>query len=53
MIHKAALIGEGQPPGGYRVHAIFSRGLVVREALAGLAPTDTLARVDLELVVAP
>jgi hypothetical protein len=53
VIHKAALIGEGQPPGGYRVHAIFSRGLVVREALAGLAPTDTLARVDLELVVAP
>jgi hypothetical protein len=53
VIRKAALIGDGQPPGRYRVHAIFSRGPIAREALAGLAPDHTLARVELELVVAP
>ena len=53
VIHRAALIGDGQPPGGYRVHAIFSRGPVAREALADLAPADTLARIELDLVVAP
>lgn len=53
VIRKAALVGDGQPPGGYRVHAIFSRAPVAREALAGLAPADTLARVEVELVVAP
>ena len=53
VIRKAALIGDGQPPGRYRVHVIFSRGPVAREALAGLEPAHTLARVELELVVAP
>jgi hypothetical protein len=51
VIRKAALIGEEQPPGAYRVHAILSRQPVARDALAKLAPSDTLARVDLELVV--
>ena len=53
VIRKAALIGDGQPPGAYRVHAIFSRGPVPREALADLAPAHTLARVEMDLVVAP
>jgi hypothetical protein len=51
VIRKAAVIGDGQPPGSYRVHAIFSSHPVPREALAGLPPADTLARVDLDLVV--
>jgi hypothetical protein len=53
VIRKAALIGDGQPPGAYIVHAIFSRHPVAREALAGLTSADTLARVDVDLVVAP
>ena len=53
VIRKAALIGAGQPPGSYRVHAIFSRRPVAREALVGLAPDDTLARVEVDLVVSP
>jgi hypothetical protein len=52
-IRKAALIGETQPPGTYRVRAVLSRRPVVREALAKLASADTLARLDLELVVVP
>jgi hypothetical protein len=51
VIRKAALIGEGQPPGTYRVHAIFSRRPVPRKALSTLAAADTLARIELELVV--
>jgi hypothetical protein len=51
VLPKAALIGDGQPAGTYRVHAIFSRRPVAREALANLGADDTLARVDLDLVV--
>jgi len=53
VIRKAALIGEEQPPGSYRVHAILSRRPVARDALATLTSADTLARVELELVVVP
>jgi hypothetical protein len=51
VLPKAALIGDGQPPGTYRVHAIFSRRPVSRESLANLGADDTLARTDLDLVV--
>ena len=51
VIPKAALIGDGQPAGSYRVHAIFTRRAVAREALASLPASDTLSRVDLDLVV--
>jgi hypothetical protein len=53
VIRKAALIGEEQPPGTYRVHAILSRRPVARDALAALTSADMLARVELELVVVP
>jgi hypothetical protein len=53
VVRKAALIGETQPPGTYRVHAILSRRPVARDALAKLTSADALARVDLELVVVP
>jgi len=53
VIRKAALIGEEQPPGTYRVHAILSRRPVARDALATLTSADTLARLELELVVVP
>ena len=51
VISKAALVGDGQPPGAYRVHAIYSRRPVARDALASLPPADTLARTELDLVV--
>jgi hypothetical protein len=41
------------PPGTYRVRTVLSRRPIAREALAKLASADTLARVDLELVVVP
>jgi hypothetical protein len=53
VIRKAALIGNGHPPGSYRVHAFYTRRPVAREALADLAPGDTLAKVELDLVVSP
>lgn len=53
VLSKAAIVGDGQPAGAYRVHAIFSRRPVAREALATLPPADTLARTELELVVRP
>jgi hypothetical protein len=53
VITKAALVGEGQPPGHYRVRAVFSRQPVARDALSALAAADTLARVEIELVVSP
>jgi hypothetical protein len=53
VIRKAALIGDGQPPGSYRVHAFYTRRPIAREALANLAPGDTLAKVDVDLVVPP
>jgi hypothetical protein len=53
VIRKAALIGEEQPPGIYRVQAILSRRPVARDELAKLTSVDTLARIDLELVVVP
>ena len=39
VVGKAALVGEGQPPGSYRVHAIFTRHPVAREALASPSRT--------------
>jgi hypothetical protein len=51
VVRKAALIGDGQPAGAYRVHAIFSQHPVARGALSSLAADETLAHVDMELVV--
>lgn len=53
VIRKAALIGAEQPPGTYRVQAFLSRRPVARDELSKLASADTLARIDLELVVVP
>jgi hypothetical protein len=53
VLKKAAVIGDGQPAGRYRVHAIFVPGPVVRETLTAGPRDDALARVELELVVAP
>jgi hypothetical protein len=53
VVGKAALVGEGQPPGRYRVRAVLTRRPVAREALPALAAADTLARVEVELVVSP
>jgi hypothetical protein len=53
VIRKAAVIGDEQPPGTYLVHSILSRRPVARNALATLTSADTLARVELELVVVP
>jgi hypothetical protein len=52
VILKAALIGDEQPPGRYRVHAIFTRRPVAREAVSKLGVADIIARLDLDLVVA-
>ena len=52
VVLKAALIGDEQPPGRYRVHAIFSRRPVAREAVSKLGAADIIARLDLDLVVA-
>jgi hypothetical protein len=51
VVGKAALVGEGQPPGSYRVHAIFTRHPVAREALASVSADEALARLETELVV--
>ncbi|MBW8879814.1 MAG: hypothetical protein JF614_33205 [Acidobacteria bacterium] len=53
VVPRGALVGPGQPVGRYRVHAVFSRRPVSREALGSLAPADVLARMDLDLVVSP
>jgi hypothetical protein len=53
LFTKGALIPEGQPRGSYRVHAIFSRHRVAREALVGLPAAQTLAKADFDLVVSP
>jgi hypothetical protein len=53
VIRKAAVVGGGQPAGRYRVHALFSRAPVAREALSSLPAAELLARTDLELVVRP
>src|SRR5262245_39055593 len=49
VVPKAAVIGDGQPAGAYRVHAIFSRRPVARDALATVSDADRLAHVDLDL----
>jgi hypothetical protein len=51
VLSNAAIVGDGQPPGVYRVHAILSRRAVAREAVASLPPAETVARTDLDLVV--
>jgi hypothetical protein len=51
VVRKAAVIGDGQPAGAYRVHAIFSQHPVARGSLSSLAKDETLAQVDLDLVV--
>jgi hypothetical protein len=51
VMRKAALIGDGQPAGAYRVHAIFSRRPVGRGSLSSLSADETLAQVDRDLVV--
>ena len=53
VLSKAAIVGNGQPAGAYRIHAIFSRRPVARETLARLPVTETLARTAQELVVSP
>ncbi len=53
LLTKGALIPEGQPPGSYRVHAIFSRDRLAREALVRVQAAQTLAKADFDLVVSP
>jgi hypothetical protein len=53
VLAKAALIGDGQPAGSYRVHVIFSGRALAREALSSLRAGDALAHLELELVVPP
>jgi len=53
VLRKAALIGEGQPAGSYRLQVILSSRPVARDALSSLQAGDTLARLELELVVPP
>jgi hypothetical protein len=51
VLPKAALIGDGQPAGSYRVHVIFSGRPVARDALSSLRAGEALAHLELELVV--
>jgi hypothetical protein len=53
VLRNAALIGDGQSAGSYRVHVIFSGHPVARNALSSLPAGDTLAQLELELVVSP
>jgi hypothetical protein len=53
VIGKAAVIGNGQPAGSYRVHAILSRRPIARATLSSLPAADKLASTELQLAVRP
>jgi hypothetical protein len=53
VVAKAAIVGDEQPPGRYRVEVTVTRRAVDRADLPRLAPADLLVRARFELVVSP
>ena len=53
VLPKAALIGQEQPPGHYRVHVVFTRHPVGRADLSRSTPAETVARASFDLVISP
>jgi hypothetical protein len=52
-VPKAAVIGEGQPAGRYRVTAVLTSRPVEHAEVARLSPDVVLARATFDLVVSP
>ena len=53
VVPKAALIGQEQPPGHYRVHVVFTRHPVGRADLSRLTTAEVVTRASFDLVVSP
>jgi hypothetical protein len=53
LVPNAAIVGAEHPAGLYRVTVVVSRRPLARAELARIAPTELVARAQLELVVTP